>query len=139
MSKSEFIIKDIECLDEVAKYLISLFPSQNLFLFNGEMGVGKTTLIKKLCNQLGINNACSPSFSIINNYITNKNREIFHVDCFRIEDENEVENIGLLEILDNELTCFVEWPKKIHNFLPKKSVNVKIELQNNVRKISIVI
>jgi len=139
MHKSEFLINDIKELDEVAKYIISLFPSQNLFLLDGEMGVGKTTLIKKICNQLGINNACSPSFSIINNYITKKNKEIFHVDCYRIEDENEVENIGLLEILDNELTCFVEWPKKIHNFLPKKSVNIKIESQNNLRKISIVI
>tara|TARA_B100001057_G_C22695175_1_gene889445 strand:+ start:573 stop:992 length:420 start_codon:yes stop_codon:yes gene_type:complete len=139
MHKSEFLINDIKELDEVAKYIISLFPSQNLFLLDGEMGVGKTTLIKKICNQLGINDACSPSFSIINNYITKKNKEIFHVDCYRIEDENEVENIGLLEILDNELTCFVEWPKKIHNFLPKKSVNIKIESQNNLRKISIVI
>ena len=139
MHKSEFLINDIKELDEVAKYIISLFPSQNLFLLDGEMGVGKTTLIKKICNQLGINDACSPSFSIINNYVTKKNKEIFHVDCYRIEDENEVENIGLLEILDNELTCFVEWPKKIHNFLPKKSVNIKIESQNNLRKISIVI
>ncbi len=139
MHKSEFLIKDIKELDEVARYIISLFPSQNLFLFDGKMGVGKTTLIKKICTQLGINNACSPSFSIINNYITKKNKEIFHVDCYRIEDENEVENIGLLEILNNELTCFVEWPKKIHNFLPKKSVNVKIESHNNLRKISIVI
>jgi len=139
MHKSEFLINNIEELDVVAKFIISLFPSQNLFLFDGEMGAGKTTLIKSICNQLGINNACSPSFSIINNYITKKNKEIFHVDCYRIEDENEIENIGLLEILDNELTCFVEWPKKIHNFLPNKSVNIKIETQNNLRKISIVI
>ena len=139
MHKSEFLINNIKELDVVAKFIISLFPSQNLFLFDGEMGAGKTTLIKSICKQLGINNACSPSFSIINNYITKKNKEIFHVDCYRIEDENEIENIGLLEILDNELTCFVEWPKKIHNFLPNKSVNIKIETQNNLRKISIVI
>ena len=53
--------------------------------------------------------------------------------------ENEIENIGLLEIINQDSTAFIEWPKKIHNFLPKKSVNIKIELQNNVRKISIVI
>jgi len=138
MRKFEFLVANIKDLDEVAKYIISLFKTHNLFLFEGEMGVGKTTLIKSICNQLGIDNSCSPSFSIINSYITKKNKEIFHVDCYRIEDENEVENIGLLEILNEESTCFVEWPKKIHNFLPNKSVKVKIELQNNLRKISIV-
>lgn len=137
MSIYNFTIHNHDELDKVAKKIISFIPDQNIFLFDGNMGSGKTTLIKRVCHFLGINDACSPTFSIVNTYLSNNDKDIFHVDCYRIEDDNEVENTGLLEILNEKSICFIEWPEKIHNFLPNKSVNIKIELSNNVRKISI--
>ena len=65
------------------------------------------------------------------------NQSIYHIDCYRIEDENEVENIGLIEILNDQKLCFIEWPKKIHNFLPETFVSIDISLDNNLREITI--
>ena len=65
----------------------------------------------------------------------NKSRLIYHVDCFRIENQNEVENIGLLEIINDENLCFIEWPKKINNFLPTNCVKVNIKVEQELRKI----
>lgn len=137
MSHFEYSINHPSELDKVASKINSLMPHYNVFLFEGEMGSGKTTLIKYICQSLGINDACSPTFSIINTYLSKENKEIYHIDCYRIEDENEIENIGLLEIINQDSTAFIEWPKKIHNFLPKKCVNVTIKLQDGIRKILI--
>ena len=101
------------------------------------MGSGKTTLIKKIVGLLGVSESNSPTFSIINTYLGSNNQKIYHVDCYRIENESEVENIGLLEILDEQNLCFIEWPKKIHNFLPDNCVSVIINLNEDIRKILI--
>jgi tRNA threonylcarbamoyladenosine biosynthesis protein TsaE len=137
MNQFKYTVNHPSELGQVVSKIKSLIPHHNIFLFEGEMGSGKTTLIKSICQSLGIKDACSPTFSIINTYLSNENNEIYHIDCYRIEDENEIENIGLLEIINQDSISFIEWPKKIHNFLPKKCVNIKIELQDNLRKILI--
>ena len=137
MSDIVYKIKEIKELETVASKILSLCSKHNIFLFKGEMGTGKTTLIKEITKKIGINNTCSPTYSIINNYLGSNNLEVFHIDCYRIDDENEAENIGLIEILNQDNLCFVEWPEKIHNFLPNKCVKVKIELENDSRKIII--
>ena len=137
MSDIVYKIKEIKELEKVASKILSLCSKHNIFLFKGEMGTGKTTLIKEITKKIGIKNACSPTYSIINNYLGSNKLEVFHADCYRIDDENEAENIGLIEILNQDNLCFVEWPEKIHNFLPNKCVKVKIELENDSRKIII--
>ena len=137
MATFSYIIKKLDELNEVASKLNSLILKHKIFIFDGDMGSGKTTLIKKIVKELGIEDACSPTFSIINTYLGTNNQEIFHIDCFRIEHENEAENIGLVEIINEENICFIEWPEKIHNLLPNNCVKVKIEVKDNLRKILI--
>ena len=137
MATFTYIVEKLDQLNDVASKLISLIPKKKIFIFEGNMGSGKTTLIKKTVKVLGVEDACSPTFSIINTYLGFKNQEIFHVDCYRIEHENEAENIGLVEIINEENICFIEWPKKIHNLLPNNCVKVNIEVKDNLRKILI--
>ena len=137
MLLKEYNVYNLNENEKIADFIVQLLQNYNVFLFEGKIGSGKTTLINKICHKIGIYDSCSPTFSIINNYKMFKNKDVFHVDCYRIEEDKEIENIGLLEILDNDSICFIEWPKKIHNFLPNNCVKVKIDLQNNFRKISI--
>ena len=137
MSSYSFVVNNISDLDQVAHKILQMSKTNKIFLFEGEMGSGKTTLIKKIVALLGVSESNSPTFSIINTYLGSNNQIIYHVDCYRIENESEVENIGLLEILNEQNLCFVEWPKKIHNFLPDNCVSVIINLNEDIRKILI--
>jgi tRNA threonylcarbamoyladenosine biosynthesis protein TsaE len=137
MAKVVYKVKELKDLEKVSSKIVSLSSKHNIFLFTGKMGSGKTTLIKEITKKIGVNDACSPTYSIINNYLASNQLEVFHIDCYRIEDENEAENIGLIEILNEDNLCFVEWPEKIHNLLPNKCVKINIELENNFRKIII--
>ena len=137
MFNKSFIINQLSELNKVSKEIVELTKTYNLFLFEGEMGSGKTTLIKKIVALLGVYESNSPTFSIINTYLGSNNQTIYHVDCYRIENESEVENIGLLEILNEKNLCFIEWPKKIHNFLPDNCVRIIINLKEDIRKILI--
>ena len=88
-------------------------------LFYGQMGVGKTTLIKELCKSLGVlDNISSPTFSLVNEYQTAKNDKVYHFDFYRIEDEEEAYDIGIEDYFDSKNWCFVEWPENIVNLLP---------------------
>ena len=137
MSNKSFIINQLSELNKVSKEIIELTKSYNLFLFEGEMGSGKTTLISSIVSILGVKDANSPTFSIINSYLGHSSRSIYHVDCYRIDDENEVENIGLLEIINDKNLCFIEWPQNIYNFLPSSCVKVNITVDKGLRKIII--
>ncbi|MDA9808982.1 tRNA (adenosine(37)-N6)-threonylcarbamoyltransferase complex ATPase subunit type 1 TsaE [Flavobacteriales bacterium] len=137
MSSYSFVVNNISDLDQVAHKIQKMSKINKIFLFEGEMGSGKTTLIKKIVALLGVYESNSPTFSIINTYLGSNNQTIYHVDCYRIENESEVENIGLLEILNEKNLCFIEWPKKIHNFLPDNCVRIIINLKEDIRKILI--
>ena len=100
------------------------------------MGSGKTTLISSIASILGVQDANSPTFSIINTYLGDSMQTIYHVDCYRIENENEVENIGLLEIINDKNLCFIEWPQNIYNFLPSNCVRINITV-TSLREINI--
>jgi tRNA threonylcarbamoyladenosine biosynthesis protein TsaE len=100
--------------------------------FHGEMGVGKTTLIKVLAKQLGITELTnSPTFSIVNEY-RSANEIIYHFDCYRIEDEIEAYDIGIEEYLYSDAWCFIEWPERIENLLPSEITEVYIKKINEL-------
>ncbi|MEP2171474.1 MAG: tRNA (adenosine(37)-N6)-threonylcarbamoyltransferase complex ATPase subunit type 1 TsaE [Polaribacter sp.] len=128
----------LEGLSEVAKELISSVKNKTL-LFYGQMGVGKTTLIKEICNQLEVlDNISSPTFSLVNEYETSKKEKVFHFDFYRIEDENEALDIGIEEYFDNNAWCLVEWPENIENLLPLDAVEIHLSiLDDNQRNIQI--
>ena len=92
--------------------------SQNVVLICGEMGVGKTTLIKELLSINGVvDNVSSPTFSIINEYLIDNNETVYHMDLYRINDITELENIGFFEYLESGRTCLIEWGEMIEELI----------------------
>jgi len=115
-------------LDELAKTILSTHVNHRIFSFNGEMGAGKTTLIKVLCKYLGIQNIpSSPTFAIVNEYWTPQNEPIYHFDFYRIERPEEAIAIGLFEYLESGHYCFMEWAENIETILDEEPVKIKIE------------
>jgi len=134
-----FIAKTPEDLNSISKELIKLFNETKIILFKGEMGAGKTTLIKQICANLGVGDiTSSPTFSIVNEYRANNNRAVYHFDFYRIENEQEVMDLGYEDYFYNGSYCFIEWPEKIPNLIPEQHliINIKIDDANN-RVISI--
>lgn len=123
-----FKIKDPSALDGVAGSLMAAYPEGRIFAFFGPMGVGKTTFIKAICRHLGSNdNVASPTFSIINQYLTPSGENIFHFDFYRIKDLVEVFNLGYEDYFFSGGYCFIEWPEKIESLLPEGSHKVFME------------
>lgn len=132
-------IKKLSELIPVAKYICDLTKSYRHFCFDAAMGAGKTTLINEVCRQLGVKEqTSSPTYSIVNEYIGEENQSIFHFDLYRINDERELLDIGMLEILDSNTLCFIEWPEKTKSYLPEKYVEVIIEITPTHRVVKII-
>ncbi len=125
----KFIVKNINDLDEVSSKILKFNNQYKKFAFFGDMGVGKTTLIKFLLKKLGVNdNVTSPTFSIVNEYLSEKLGSIFHFDFYRIKNEKEAYDIGIDEYLSSDNYCFIEWPNKINSFIDDNFVNVYIDI-----------
>ncbi len=122
----------------IAKEIIQNSTSK-IILFHGDMGVGKTTLIKEICKILGTEDLISsPTFSIVNEYITSNNETIFHFDFYRIDNEEEAYNIGVEDYFDSNHWCLIEWPSVVENLLPLENVNVYLTvLEDGQRNIQI--
>jgi tRNA threonylcarbamoyladenosine biosynthesis protein TsaE len=132
------ITYSLEELPEVAKEIL-LNSKHKIILFYGEMGLGKTTLIKELVKQLGVKEvANSPTFSLVNEYESDKGEIICHFDFYRIQNEEEAYDIGLEEYLYNNAWCFIEWPSLLENLLPLESVKLHLtKNDDNTRSIQL--
>ncbi|MBT6440431.1 MAG: tRNA (adenosine(37)-N6)-threonylcarbamoyltransferase complex ATPase subunit type 1 TsaE [Flavobacteriales bacterium] len=127
----------LEDLGELAKQIVNL-TDQKIFVFYGEMGAGKTTLIKKIVEVLGSNDeVSSPTYSLVNEYFSETTGTIYHFDFYRIESEDEVFDIGYEDYLYSSHYCFIEWPEKIANLLPSSYVKVTIKDQESKRLITL--
>lgn len=125
-------LKSEDCIGYVAKKVLNFSEKARVFAFYGEMGAGKTTLVKALCKELDVIDApTSPSFSIVNEYHRQPEGKIYHFDFYRINNAQEVIDIGVEEYLCSGNYCFIEWPEKIHNLLPENFVRVRIEVQSD--------
>ena len=133
-------INSLETINEAAHEFISAMGDYTVFAFNGEMGAGKTTFIKALCEELGVEDATnSPSFAIINEYRSETTAElIYHFDFYRLEDEAEAEEIGVEDYLYSGALCFIEWPERIESLLPDDTVEVDVvEQEDGTRTVSL--
>ncbi|HSV87576.1 MAG TPA: tRNA (adenosine(37)-N6)-threonylcarbamoyltransferase complex ATPase subunit type 1 TsaE [Bacteroidales bacterium] len=129
-------IREPDGLTEVADALICSFPDSRIFAFFGPMGVGKTTLIKAVCNRLGSSDTVtSPTFNIINHYHTNTENHIFHFDFYRVDGLDEVFNLGYEEYFFSENFCLIEWPEKVEALLPETCRRVYMVFENGFRVI----
>jgi tRNA threonylcarbamoyladenosine biosynthesis protein TsaE len=118
----------LDQLEAVAKQILEQNPNK-VILFNGEMGVGKTTLIKVLAKTLGVNDATSsPTFSLVNEYQTTNNQTVYHFDFYRLNNEIEALDMGADEYLYSGNWCFIEWPEKIANLIPDSHSTISITL-----------
>ena len=128
----------LEQLSEIANEVISN-AEHKVLLFYGDMGVGKTTLIKEIFKQLHVeDNVSSPTFSLVNEYHTTSNDIVYHFDFYRIDHEEEALDMGIEEYFYSNRWCLVEWPNKIENLLPLESVKITISTdQNQLRTIQL--
>ena len=132
----EYISENIIDLELIGKKIIKYSNKKsNIFTFEGEMGVGKTALIKIILKHLKVKDLVkSPTFSIVNEYLTSDNKIIYHFDFFRIKDKIEVINIGFEDYLDSSNFCFIEWPNNIKNLLPNDINKIKMEYVSETKR-----
>jgi tRNA threonylcarbamoyladenosine biosynthesis protein TsaE len=125
-------VKSVTELKAAADDLIQKFPQERVFAFYGKMGAGKTTFIKSICRALGSgDNITSPTFALINEYMSGEMNSIFHFDFYRIKDIEEAFDLGYEDYIYSGNYCLIEWPEMIEPLLPEKMVVVKIEVQND--------
>ena len=131
-------VENLDALPEVAKLFLRDFSASRIFAFHGDLGAGKTTFIKVLCEQLGVKDAMSsPSFSLVNEYRDEKNNPIYHFDLYRLKSPQEAFDIGMEEYLYSGNYCFVEWPERAAEILPDDTVHVHIREENGARQIRV--
>lgn len=119
----------LEQIRQVAAALWKEGESKKVWAFHAAMGTGKTTFIHALCEELGVTSAISsPTFAIINEYISPVTGSIFHMDWYRLKDEEEAVNAGVEDSLLSQQLCLVEWPEKAAGLLPDDTFHVHIEV-----------
>ena len=124
----EIRIKSIDEIDSSAKKFVDEMGNNRVFAFYGKMGVGKTTFIKAVCENLGVEDVInSPTFAIVNEYVDGNDEPIYHFDFYRIKKEQEVLDIGYEDYVYSGNICFMEWPELIEGLLPADVVKVTIQ------------
>ncbi len=132
-------ISNLTELPAAAKELLNLFPDKKIFAFFGEMGVGKTTFIKVICEQLGvIDTVSSPTFSIVNEYKSAEGEKIFHFDFYRIKNINEVYDMGYEDYFFSNSYCFIEWSENIEELLSMDFVKVELTKKGDTRTVNVI-
>jgi len=121
-------VKSLDELQNAAEQLVAFGESEKIFLFYGDMGAGKTTLIKSLCESLGVKEpATSPTFSIVNEY-QGASSIIYHFDFYRLKNQSEALDLGYEEYFYSGNYCFIEWPEKISDLLPDHYIRVDVQV-----------
>ena len=124
-------------LGTAAKELLTFCGETKVITFSGTLGAGKTTFIKAICKQLGVEDlVSSPTFSIINEYRDSKNVPVYHFDFYRIKTTQEAEDTGCVDYFFGNNYCLIEWPQLIESLLPDEYVKVEITSTNEIRTIN---
>ena len=127
MQAKVFHINGVEQLSEVSDYLLSIRDKADVIAFYGSMGAGKTTLIKNLCHRMGVTDEVnSPTFAIVNEYVTEEGESVYHFDFYRIKKLEEAYDIGYENYFYSSNLCLIEWPEMIEPLLPEKYIHVEI-------------
>ena len=143
----EIIIKDMEHIAEAAKEFVAAIGDHRVFAFYGHMGAGKTTFIKAICEELGVEDVItSPTFAIVNEYETSPEHSsspsgrlggghIYHFDFYRIKKLEEVYDMGYEDYFYSGALCFIEWPELIEELLPEDALRITITEQSDGSRI----
>jgi ATPase, YjeE family len=137
MNNQIYDISSLHQLSECARQLLTLSDNR-IFALYGDMGAGKTTLVKYFCHHLKIDDeVTSPTFPIVNEYGNTISEKVFHFDFYRLSTLEEVEKIGFEMYLNSGKYCFIEWPKIIQYLLPENCFCIEIKTYNNRRELVI--
>ena len=133
----KIIIKSPETIRESAKAFVEAMGDSTIFAFYGSMGAGKTTFIKAICEEMGVEDVItSPTFAIVNEYRSATSGElIYHFDFYRIKKQEEVYDMGYEDYIESGAVCFMEWPELIEELLPEDVVKVSIKQQEDGSRI----
>lgn len=132
------IIYELDEIESAAKQFLNLAKDFRISAFSGDLGAGKTTFISRLCQLMGVvETVSSPTYSIIQEYRTKDTNEIiYHIDLYRINDEEEARNAGIEDSLLSGEICWVEWPEKVPSIFPEKTVYAHLKtISSNKRKL----
>jgi len=128
MDRKTFHVRGVESLAEVSDYLISLRGEADVIAFYGSMGAGKTTLIKDFCHRMGVTDEVnSPTFAIVNEYVTEEGTPVYHFDFYRIKKLEEAYDIGYENYFYSGCLCLIEWPELIEPLLPDRYLRVELK------------
>lgn len=130
MARTEIHISDLDGLDKAAGEFLDKTSGHRLIAFYAPMGAGKTTFTTAICKRLGVTDpVCSPTFTIINEYVTEDGQTIYHFDFYRINKLSEAVDIGLDDYLYSGNLCLMEWPENIEELLPEETLKVHIRVE----------
>ncbi len=130
------LLNNLSDLDSVAQKFVNEMDSRKVFAFYGEMGAGKTTLIKAICKAMGVTETItSPTFSLVNEYKDGEDNPIYHFDFYRIKNIEEAYDFGYEDYFYSGNICFIEWPELIESLLPTEVVEVIIKVGKNEQRL----
>lgn len=136
VSMEEKVSYSLAQINDAASELLNAGKGLNVWALHGAMGSGKTTLTKALLNRLGSHETvASPTFSIVNEYLSKDNEPVYHFDFYRIKNEMEAYDIGTEEYFDSGHLCLIEWPEKIPSVLPARHFEIQIEIMDEQTRI----
>jgi len=135
ISDLQWVYTGLSQLDDVAARVIEFAGTTRVWLLEGEMSVGKTTLAKAICRQLGVQDTVqSPTYALVNEYMTHSGNRIYHFDFYRIKDETEAMDIGVEEYFDSGNLCLVEWPTQIPSLIPADHLMIHLSLTTHFQR-----
>lgn len=128
----------LDTIRNAAEQFWQIAGTETVYAFHGEMGAGKTTFIHALCDVRGVKDVVgSPTFSLVNEYVfsvNGKERKIFHIDLYRLKDEEEAIQAGIEDCLYSDHICLVEWPERAPGIFPENTVQVRINIINSTQR-----
>ena len=120
----------LSTIDQAARLFFEQAGPHRVFAFHAPMGTGKTTFIAALCRAAHVKTQpSSPTFSLVNEYVTLEGESVYHIDSYRIKDHEEARNAGIEEILHSGAICFVEWPEKAPEIFPDHALHLRMEIR----------
>ena len=138
--KQVYLAHDLDDLPAIANELLVLVQQYRTVALGGDIGAGKTTLVKQLCTSLGVEDATSsPTFALVNEYAASVGT-VYHLDLYRLQSVDEAFSIGLRELFDGKKYCFIDWPDLVTGYLPAQTLWIQVKsLENNSRQITVVL